>query len=83
MYLFEVESMEEFEWVEIDLEICGGKPVIKGTRVPVKVVLELLANGWTIDDIKEEYDLTEEQIKDAIRFTSQVLEMFQNKCKPN
>ena len=45
MYLFEVESMEEFEWVEIDLEICGGKPVIKGTRVPVKVVLELLANG--------------------------------------
>ena len=67
-------SMEEFKWVEINPEICGGKPVIKGTRIPVKIILELLANGWTIEDIKEEYDLTEEQIKDAIRFASQMLE---------
>jgi len=66
--------MEEFKWIEVNPEICGGKPVIKGTRIPVKLVLELLANGWTISDIKEEYDLTEEQIKDAIRFASQVLE---------
>ena len=66
--------MEEFKWVEINPEICGGKPVIKGTRIPVKIILELLANGWTIEDIKEEYDLTEEQIKDAIRFASQMLE---------
>ena len=66
--------MEEFKWIEVDPEICGGKPVIKGTRILVKLVLELLANGWTISDIKEEYDLTEEQIKDAIRFASQVLE---------
>ena len=66
--------MEEFKWIEVNPEICGGKPVIRGTRIPVKLVLELLANGWTISDIKEEYDLTEEQIKDAIRFASQVLE---------
>jgi uncharacterized protein (DUF433 family) len=59
--------MEEFEWVEIDPEICSGKSVIKGTRISVKDVLELLANGWTTDDLKEEYNLTEEQIKDAIR----------------
>ena len=74
MYSFGMGSMEEFKWVEINPEICGGKPVIKGTRIPVKIILELLANGWTIEDIKEEYDLTEEQIKDAIRFASQMLE---------
>ena len=66
--------MEEFEWIEVNPEICGGKPVIKGTRIPVKVILELLANGWSIEDIKEEYDLTEEQIRDAIRFASKVLD---------
>ena len=74
MYSFGMGCMEEFKWVEINPEICGGKPVIKGTRIPVKIILELLANGWTIEDIKEEYDLTEEQIKDAIRFASQMLE---------
>jgi len=66
--------MEEFKWIEINPEICSGKPIIKGTRIPVKIILELLANGWSIEDIKEEYDLTEEQIKDAIRFASQVLD---------
>jgi len=67
--------MEDFKWIEINPEVCGGKPVIRGTRIPVKIILELLANGWTIvEDIKEEYDLTEEQIKDAIRFASQMLE---------
>lgn len=74
MYLHRGESMEEFEWIEVNPEICGGKPVIKGTRIPVKVILELLANGWSIEDIKEEYDLTEEQIRDAIRFASKVLD---------
>ena len=66
--------MDDFKWIEINPEVCGGKPVIKGTRMPVKIILDLLANGWTIEDIKEEYDLTEEQIKDAIRFASQMLE---------
>jgi uncharacterized protein (DUF433 family) len=74
MYSFGMGGMEEFKWVEINPEICGGKPVIKGTRIPVKIILELLANGWTIEDIKEEYNLTEEQIKDTIRFASQMLE---------
>ena len=60
--------MERFEWIETDPEICGGKPVIKGTRIPVKVILELIANGWTVEDIREEFDLTEEQIKASITF---------------
>jgi len=64
----------EFKWIDINPEICGGKPVIKGTRIPVKIILELLANGWDIEEIKEEYELTEEQIKEAIEFASRLLE---------
>ncbi len=64
----------KFKWIEVNPEICGGKPIIKGTRIPVKLILEMLANGWSIEEIKEEYDLTEEQIKEAIEFASQLLE---------
>jgi len=60
--------------IEVDPEIAGGKPVIKGTRITVKLILELLANGWSIEDIKEEYDLTEEQIKAAIKYAEYLTE---------
>ena len=36
-------------------EILGGKPIIKGTRISVEFVLELLASGMTVDEILEEY----------------------------
>ncbi|WP_457550804.1 DUF433 domain-containing protein [Archaeoglobus sp.] len=32
--------MEEFKWVEINPEICSGKPVVKGTRIPVKIIFK-------------------------------------------
>ena len=60
--------------IELDPEIAGGKPVIKGTRITVKLILELLANGWNIQDIKEEYALTEEQIKAAIKYAEYLTE---------
>jgi len=41
--------------VEVDPDILGGKPVIKGTRVPVDLVLELVELGYSIDRIIEEY----------------------------
>jgi len=60
--------------IEIDPEIAGGKPVIKGKRITVKLILELLADGWSIEDIKEEYDLTEEQIRAAIKYAEYLTE---------
>ena len=39
--------------IEINPKKMGGKPVIKGTRIPVYFILELLANGWSFEDILE------------------------------
>ena len=41
--------------IEINPRKLGGKPVIRGTRIPVSLILELLAAGMSFDDIKREY----------------------------
>lgn len=41
--------------IAIDPKIAVGKPVIKGTRITVEFVIDLLANGWTLETILENY----------------------------
>ena len=52
--------------IAIDPAICHGRPVIRGTRVPVSIVLGSLAAGMTSDEIQREYDLTDEEIQSAV-----------------
>ena len=60
--------------IEINSKVLRGKPVIKGTRIPVHLVLQLLAEGMSVKDILKEYpELTEEDIRDAIRYASRVM----------
>lgn len=60
--------------IEINPKKLGGKPVIKGTRIPVYLILEMLANGMDIKEILKEYpELTEEDVREAIRYASQIL----------
>ncbi len=62
------------ERIVVNPKIMGGKPVIKGTRIPVYFILELIANGWSIDDILKEYPhLTREDVLAAIRYAARVL----------
>jgi uncharacterized protein (DUF433 family) len=62
------------ERIAINPKIMGGKPVIKGTRIPVYFILELIANGWTIDDILREYPhLSREDVLAAVRYAAKVL----------
>ncbi|RLG49652.1 MAG: DUF433 domain-containing protein [Thermoproteota archaeon] len=64
------------ERIVIDPEIMGGKPVIKGTRITVELILRLLAEGLTVEEILEDYPhLTEEDIRAALLYASKVLEM--------
>jgi len=59
--------------ITIDPEIMGGKPVIKGTRVPVQVVVGSLAGGSTIEEVCEGYSVTEEDVRAALAYAAEVL----------
>jgi uncharacterized protein (DUF433 family) len=63
------------ERIEINPKILGGKPVIKGTRIPIYLILKLLASGYSVKKIIKSYpSLKEEDIKAAIEYASSVLE---------
>lgn len=56
-------------------KILLGKPTIKGTRISVSLILNLLAHGMTIDDIIEDYPhLTRGDIKAAIEYAEKTVE---------
>jgi uncharacterized protein (DUF433 family) len=42
-------------WVVSDPEVCGGKPIIRGTRIPVEFIIRMLKQGYTIEQIHNEY----------------------------
>ncbi|HEX6506162.1 MAG TPA: DUF433 domain-containing protein [Chloroflexota bacterium] len=64
------ERHEYLDRIVIDPAIMVGKPVIKGTRIPVSVILNLLANGYDFPRIRDAYpDLTDEDIRAAVLYS--------------
>ncbi len=60
--------------IACDSRVVVGKPVIKGTRLTVEYVLNLLAHDSTVEEILDEYDgLTREDIQACLLFASQSL----------
>jgi len=59
--------------VVVDPAIRFGKPVIKGTRVPVELVVAKLAGGMTAEEVAEEYAITLEDIQAALSYAARVL----------
>ena len=63
------------ERITINPDVRFGKPTIRGTRVAVADILNLLAAGYTVDEIPEQYPgVTREDIIAAIQFTTGILE---------
>ena len=59
--------------IEINPNVCHGKPVIRGTRVLVATLLGALAGGDTIDMLLEDYpNITREDIAAALHFASEL-----------
>ena len=59
--------------ISIDPKVCFGKPCIRGTRIWVSLVLDLLASGVTIREIIKEYpQLTKEDIRAAIAYGAEM-----------
>ena len=59
--------------ISIDPNICFGKPCIKGTRIWVFLILDFLASGMTINEIRAEYpQLTVEDVRAAIAYGAEM-----------
>ncbi len=57
-----------------DPEILGGKPVIKGTRISVEVIMNFIAAGMSIEEINEGYpELEREEIQAAISYAAKMV----------
>jgi len=59
--------------IVVDPEIVHGKPRIRGTRVTVQVILELLGAGETIDELLSEYDeLSRDDVLAALEYAASI-----------
>ena len=65
------------DWVHritIDPKVLGGKPVIKGTRVSVAVIVSGLADGGSVRDICGAYEIDERDVRAALAFAAESVE---------
>jgi uncharacterized protein (DUF433 family) len=60
--------------IAIDPEIQGGRPVIKGTRIPVARVVGALSAGATFQELKKDYGLKESDIRAALAYAAKSVE---------
>jgi uncharacterized protein (DUF433 family) len=71
--------MKKMDWKErivIEPEILVGKPVIKGTRLAVEFIIDLLAQGWTEQEILSNYPgITRQDIQACLAYASETLKV--------
>jgi len=66
-----MDTTELLKRVEVSAKIMAGKPVIRGTRIPVELILDVLAEDIPIAEILQAYpDLTREDIRAAVAYAS-------------
>jgi uncharacterized protein (DUF433 family) len=70
------------ERIVIDPRICDGKPVLRGTRMPVALVVGSLAGGMSFEEVQREYDLTIDDIRAALKFAGELVEQEQHHPLP-
>jgi uncharacterized protein (DUF433 family) len=60
--------------IVVDEKVLAGKPVIKGTRISVELIVDLLARGYTHDQIRQQYDhITAADIQACLAYASEIL----------
>ena len=63
--------MKAFKRITFNPDIMGGQACIRGMRIPVSLIVNLVANGMKTDNIIKEYpDLEPEDIKEALQYAS-------------
>jgi len=67
--------MNELTRIEINPGVLAGKPIIKGTRIPVELIIKLVAQRWTDDQIIAEYPaLKKEDIREALLYAEKLVQ---------
>ena len=67
-------KMQWIDRIEVDEGVAAGKPIIRGTRLTVEFVIDLLAQGWRYTDILNYYpDLTLDDIRACLTYASAVI----------
>ena len=67
------------KWITTNADVMMGKPVIRGTRITVELILERLGAGETVDDLLiSHHNLSQEAIQAALAFAADVLRDYLN-----
>jgi uncharacterized protein (DUF433 family) len=80
LYLDGEQGMEEatLDWqerIEIDPDVLVGKPIVRGTRLAVEFIIDLLAQGWTEEELLRNYPgLTHEDVQACLGYASATLQ---------
>ena len=62
------------DWIEIHPDVCNGRPVLRGTRIAVQSVLEMLAAGDSVDDVLEAFpSLRREQVLASVDHAARLM----------
>ncbi len=70
--------MKHFERISTDPAVCHGKPVIKGTRVPVTAILAAIAGGDPPDQVASDYGITIDDVRAAVAYAAEIVENEQH-----
>ena len=70
------------ERIVIDPRVAHGKPIIRGTRVPVARILGYLAGGMSFDDVQRDFDLTLEDMLAALGYAEELVSHEQHHPLP-
>jgi uncharacterized protein (DUF433 family) len=72
------------ERITVDANVLAGKPIIKGTRIAVEFVIDLLGRGWTVEQVLREYDhLSREDVQACLAYAGDVLKSERVYLLPN
>jgi uncharacterized protein (DUF433 family) len=69
---------DDFDWesrITIDPNVMGGKPVIKGRRIPIETIVGALAGGTSMERVCSAYRITQEDVQAALSYAAQMLRL--------